>query len=96
MIMIMPCLIELGKATEEVHRKIGEKVKEKLDLLFLTNEDCYSFLRSEAGEKVVLIENPEELVRKVLEITKNGDIVILEGRSPEFIKNNLLEKSETN
>ena len=40
-IIIMPCLIELGKASKNVHKRIGEKIGEICDLAIITTKDRF-------------------------------------------------------
>jgi UDP-N-acetylmuramoyl-tripeptide--D-alanyl-D-alanine ligase len=40
-IIVMPCLIELGRASKEVHKKIGKKITEVCDLAIITTRDRF-------------------------------------------------------
>ena len=44
-IIIMPCLIELGKASREVHLRIGEKIAEVCDLAIITTKDKFKEIK---------------------------------------------------
>ncbi|MDP3995664.1 MAG: Mur ligase family protein [bacterium] len=79
-IIIMPCLIELGKASGEVHRKIGRKIGEVCDLAIITTKDRFKEIKDGAGEKVIFMERPEEIFEKIKSFTREGDIVLLESR----------------
>src|SRR3989338_7242095 len=40
-VIVMPCLIELGKASKGVHKRIGEKIAEVCDLAIITTRDRF-------------------------------------------------------
>lgn len=86
-IMVMPCLIELGKASEEVHKRIGEKIAEVCDLAIITTADRFADIKEGAkgSKKVLLIENPQEIVSKIQSVVESGDTVLLEGRIPSQV-----------
>jgi UDP-N-acetylmuramoyl-tripeptide--D-alanyl-D-alanine ligase len=77
-LIIMPCLIELGKASKEVHQKIGRKIAEVCDLAIITTKDYFKEIKEQAPN-VFFIENPEEIAEKI----KDFDVVLLEGRVPQ-------------
>jgi UDP-N-acetylmuramoyl-tripeptide--D-alanyl-D-alanine ligase len=90
--IIMPCLIELGERAKEVHFRIGQKIGEVCDLAIITTKDCFKEIQKGAESKgmernkVVFLNQP----RKILEKTKNfrggENIILLEGRIKEEIK----------
>jgi len=47
-VIIMPCLIELGQASKEVHRKIGQKIGEVCDLAIIVTKDRFREIREGA------------------------------------------------
>lgn len=81
-IIIMPCLIELGKAAKSVHRRIGGKIQEICDLAIITTRDYFKDLKGN-NDKVILMESPEGIFKKVREFTRSGDTILLEGRIPK-------------
>ncbi len=83
-IIVMPCLIELGQASKEVHKRIGEKIREVCDLAIITTKNRFSDIKQGAGgsEKIVFIENPSEIAQKIKSEASLGDTVLLEGRIP--------------
>ncbi len=94
-IIVMPCLIELGAASEEVHRRIGTKIGEVCDLAIITTKDRVEDIQEgvrRTGKAVPLLflENPEEIVEKIKSTTNEGDVVLLEGRIPPFVSSGLL------
>ena len=91
-IIVMPCLIELGSASKEVHKRIGQKIGEVCDLAIITTKDRFKEIKegaasakasaSQAGEKAIFLDNPKEIFNKIKEFTREGDIVLLESRVP--------------
>ncbi len=96
-IIIMPCLIELGKATKEVHQKIGERIGKICDLAIITTKECFDEIKKSVvksgmeKENILFIENPETILKKIKEFCKAGDIVLLESRLPKELVVGLLK-----
>ena len=44
-IIVMPCLIELGPASKDVHKRIGEKIGEVCDLAIITTKDRFKEIK---------------------------------------------------
>jgi len=88
-IMIMPSLIELGKASYKVHEEIGEKTKGVCDLI-ITTEDFYQSVKS-GNPEALLMNNTEDILSRIKETLEPGDIVILESRVPEKLKKELIK-----
>ncbi|MFH0739694.1 MAG: UDP-N-acetylmuramoyl-tripeptide--D-alanyl-D-alanine ligase [bacterium] len=90
-ILVMPCLIELGKASESVHEKLGAKISEVCDLAIITTKDRFKELLQgfqkvgHEQNKIFLIEEPKEMFEKISEFAKNGDTLILESRVPQAL-----------
>ena len=80
-IIIMPCLIELGKASREVHKRIGQKIAEVCDLAIITTKDRFK----EIKEGAVIIEVKPQPVRG-LTSTKQPEIIFLENPEEIFEK----------
>lgn len=95
-IMVMPCLIELGSASKEVHQRIGEKIGKVCDLAIIITKDRFKELRQGAqkagmpADNVLLLEKPKEIFEKVKTFTKPGDAVLLESRVPQSLVKMLL------
>lgn len=85
-ILVMPCLIELGQASGEVHKRIGKKIGEICDLAIITTRDRLKELRQGAHEsgmdvgKVWYSENPQEIFQKIQSLCGAG----LPSDSPRF------------
>ena len=88
-IIIMPCLIELGKMSKGIHRKIGKKIGEVCDLAVITTKEHFNELKEGAietgmkADSILFSDDLEDIVNKVNIISSPGDVVLLEGRVPE-------------
>lgn len=98
-IIIMPCLIELGSQSKEIHRRIGQKIAEVCDLAIITTADRFKEIKERVGERALLIESSKEIFEKIKAFTRAErrggdeasasatylaeDTVLLEGRVPE-------------
>lgn len=85
-VIVMPCLIELGFASKEIHKKIGQKITEVCDLAIITTGDRFAEIKERAGDKAVLIENPQEIFEKIKTFCGEGYTILLEGRVPDKLK----------
>jgi len=92
-VIIMPCLIELGSSSKEVHRRIGQKIGEVCDLAIITTRDRFKEIKEGAIEKrqkeenILFIENPKEIFEKIKTFSQSDDVILLEGRLSNEIKN---------
>ena len=92
LIIIMPCLIELGSASKQVHQRIGEKINQVCDLAIITTKDRFKEIKEKAVEKTFLIEKPEKIIEKIKEFCQPGDIILLESRLPgQLIKQLIID-----
>jgi UDP-N-acetylmuramoyl-tripeptide--D-alanyl-D-alanine ligase len=88
-VIIMPCLIELGKAAKEVHKRIGEKIGQICDLAIITTEDYLKEIKDGAiksgmwEEKIMFSENPKEIFEKIKDFKGVEDIILLQSRVPK-------------
>ena len=92
-IIIMPCLIELGKVSKEIHQKIGRKIGEVCDLSIITTKDRYEYIKKgaiESGmkeENIIFDENTDTILKRIKNFVSVGDAVLIEGRvSKEFVE----------
>jgi UDP-N-acetylmuramoyl-tripeptide--D-alanyl-D-alanine ligase len=84
-VIVMPCLIELGEKSKEIHKKIGEKIAEVCDLAIIVTKDRFKEIKEKAGDKAIFLENPKEIFEKIKSFCKKGDVVLLEGRIPKEV-----------
>jgi len=89
-IIVMPCLIELGRASKEVHQRIGKKIGEVCDLSIITTRDRLKEIREGSGSKAVFLENPKEIFEKIRNFCQSGDTILLESRVPPVLIGQLL------
>ena len=98
-VIVMPCLIELGPASKEVHKRIGQKISEVCNLAIITTKERFKEIKdgaSESGmeeENILFIEKPKEIFKKIKSFCQPEDMVLLESRVPSELKN-LLWKLE--
>jgi len=92
-VIVLPCLIELGQATIEVHKRIGRKIGEVCHLAIITTRERFQDIKEGAMEKgmpsgnILFIENPKEIFGKIKKFNGENDIILLEGRlQKELIK----------
>lgn len=95
-VVIMPCLIELGEKSKEVHKTIGRKIAEICDLAIITSKERFNEIKIgavEAGmkeERIIFVENALEIFHTVTTFCKENDVVLLEGRVPEKLSKLLI------
>lgn len=94
-IIVMPCLIELGRASKEVHGQIGKRIAEVCDLAIITTRDNFENIvagskLSEIGYRsteIVFMEGAKEIFEKIKGFVNpsagGGDTVLLESRAPD-------------
>ena len=74
-------MFELGKYTEELHRKVGKEVaKNNIDILICAGENA-KYIIEEAQKnskiKTYFMHNNEEIVEKLSQESKNGDVILV-------------------
>jgi len=88
-VIIMPCLIELGKAAKEVHKRIGEKIGQVCNLVIITTKDYFEEIKDGATksgmpkENIIFSENPKEIFEKVEDFNGAEDVILLQSRIPK-------------
>ncbi|MDD2731767.1 MAG: UDP-N-acetylmuramoyl-tripeptide--D-alanyl-D-alanine ligase [Candidatus Pacebacteria bacterium] len=86
-IVVMPCLIELGKDAKSVHEKIGRKLKEVSDMAIITEKDYFKEIKKGAfnSSNIIFESNPKKIIDKIKSFASYNDVVLLEGRVPDKI-----------
>ncbi|MCX6722443.1 MAG: UDP-N-acetylmuramoyl-tripeptide--D-alanyl-D-alanine ligase [Candidatus Staskawiczbacteria bacterium] len=96
-VVVMPCLIELGEKSSEIHKKIGRKIASICDLAIITTEDKFNEIKKSAMENgmmeknILLCDNPQEIYLAATLFCKSGDTVLLEGRVPKGLLDLLIK-----
>ena len=96
-VIIMPCLIELGDRSGEIHRQIGKKIAQVCDTAIITTKDQFDQIKAGAMENgmpsanIMFSENPESIFNTITTLCKSGDAVFLEGRVPEALIRALMQ-----
>jgi len=99
-VIIMPCLIELGQASKEVHKRIGKKIGEICDLAIIITRERFQDIVEGAMEKgmpsgnILFIENPKEIFKKIKSFCQSGDVILLESRVPSQLISSLVRYGE--
>jgi len=92
-VIIMPCLIELGEASEKAHKEIGSKIGEVCDLAIITSKDCFEFIKNEAVKKgmkrdnILFSDNSLEIFEEIKSYSDKEDVILLESRVPKRLFN---------
>ena len=90
-VIVMPCLIELGKLGKEIHQRIGEEIGRICDFAIITTKDYFKELKNGAensgmiAEKISFIRNAEEIYKKIKIFQGLEDIILLESRVPKSL-----------
>jgi len=86
-IIVMPCLIELGPASEQIHKTIGEKIGEVCDLAIITTKDRFESIKEAClkaerltKQNIVFLEEPDQILERINIFSSPGDAVLFEGR----------------
>lgn len=99
-IIVMPCLIELGKTASVVHQRIGAKIAKVCNLAIITTKECYNDIKKSAmengmkEENILFMEESPEILRRIKKYGRPGDVVLLESRVPEGVINSLVKAPE--
>ena len=97
-VLIMPCMIELGKAAGDVHKKLGWKIAEVCEFAIITTLDRFDEIKKGALEKgmkesnVIFSERPSEIMAIISEKLNREDVILLESRVPKAVIENLTVK----
>jgi len=92
-VVIMPCLIELGDKSAEIHEKIGKKIASICDLAIITSKDKFEEIKIGAmgdgmlEKNILLCEDVQEIYSAITLFCKSGDAILLEGRVPKGLIN---------
>lgn len=85
-IILMPCLIELGKAAPSFHKSIGRAIGKTFNLAIITTPFYFEEIKigaMEAGlsdRKILFLNDPRKVLEKVKSYFSPGDVILIEGR----------------
>jgi UDP-N-acetylmuramoyl-tripeptide--D-alanyl-D-alanine ligase len=94
-VIVMPCLIELGRASKGAHERIGKKIAEICDLAIITSEEFFAEIKNGAaskkmaGEKILFMADTNLIVGKLRSFCRENDSILLEGRISKNIADSL-------
>jgi UDP-N-acetylmuramoyl-tripeptide--D-alanyl-D-alanine ligase len=90
-VIIMPCLIELGKESKSIHFEIGKKIAQTRDLAIIATKDRFKEIKTGAlsagmkTENIILCDKPKKIGELLQTRLAANDIILLEGRLPQPI-----------
>jgi UDP-N-acetylmuramoyl-tripeptide--D-alanyl-D-alanine ligase len=85
LILVMPCLIELGRASKEVHQRIGKKIGQVCDLAIITTSDRFADIKLGVSEvrprsvELLYMENPKKIFEKIRTVLSEKNLVSSQG-----------------
>ena len=95
-ILVLYPLIELGEEARDIHRKIAAKIDKVCDLCILTSPDfSREIVKNAANTEVLVINEPKNILQKLERVMGEGDIVLLENRVPEKVKEAIIISNES-
>lgn len=93
----MPCLIELGKESKDIHYHIGKKIAQVCDLAIITTKDRLKEIKNGAlpagmkPENIIFCDNPKKISALLQARLAANDVILLEGRLPQEIVRRVVE-----
>ena len=93
--IIMPCLIELGNTSSEVHQRIGAKIGQVCGLAIITSKEHFKEMKKAAMKKgmkkenILFLENSELILAKIKKFLRPNDVILLESRVPKEVVESL-------
>lgn len=81
-------IIELGKASEKAHRNLGKLMGDKIDEIIFTNREFVKSMKQGLGSRkkeLKVIEKPEKLLEKFVELVDKNYVILLEGKLPKSL-----------
>ncbi len=90
-IIIMPCLIELGESSKEVHERIGRKIGRVCDFAIVTTKERFKDIERGALESgmqeknIVFLAKAQDITNIIKKYYGKNNVVLLESRVPKRI-----------
>ena len=81
-IAVLGDMFELGEYSKELHEKVGETVAQKnIDILICSGDESQNIIKKVKEKnpkiKTILLNNNEEILKKLQEILREGDVVLV-------------------
>ena len=95
-IVILPCLIELGDKSADIHYQIGQKIAQTCQRAIIVKLECLMDIRRGAdsknfpSEKIILVKNLSQLSKALENSLSSQTAILIAGRIPKEIKSYLL------
>ncbi len=96
-VVVMPCLIELGKESDRIHQEIGKIIGRVCDLAIVTSPDFLSAIKKGAQDvgmqtgKVLFLDKTKTILKKLGPFLKEENVILLESRVPEGLLEALIK-----
>ena len=97
-IVVTPGMLELGTESDAKHRTVGARVGEVADMLVVTKKDSAHPLAVAASQtglqesEIIVNDSPRQLMRGVLSTLSDSDVVVIEGRVAQALRDFLIEE----
>jgi len=78
-VIVMPCLIELGKDAKKIHQKIGREIEKTCDLAIITTKEHFHDIKGKSPN-ILFLNKQDKIIEKLKGFLARGDVVLLEGR----------------
>lgn len=90
LILVTPGMMELGDASESMHKKIGHSIATSCDSLIVTSEDAYEALCEASRETKTTLHLATKTADMISAIEKElepGSLILFENRVPQVVIN---------
>ena len=98
-IIILTCLIELGKSSSKWHKKIGEEIGKVFDLAIVTTPYYFSEInlgvksQKESKTELIFLNDPKRILERISPYFSKKVAIFLSGRIDEKIKNEIFKNA---
>ena len=107
-IIVLPCLIELGNKSADIHYQIGQKIAQVCQKAIVTNLECAAAIKAGAesinpkinrkvsNQKIIFTSNLKRVTKLLKDELGSQTVILIEGRIPKKIKEFLIPKISHN
>ncbi len=78
-VLVTMGMLELGKKSDELHRKVGKEIEKVCDKVFVTSQDAFRVF-SEDIKDIQIVEDHKELIKLLDKEIQKGDLILFENR----------------